>query len=117
VCRNYLASQVACVSIGRWWGRIGDDDTDIDIVAVVTDGKNDHSVFAECKYSKWKMERPAAEMLRYRSEYLKGMMNRKYVLFSKSGFDAELTEYSETENITLVTVSDMYNGTVNWRIF
>jgi len=117
VCRNYLASQIPCLSIGRWWGRIGDEDMDIDIVAIVTDGKTDCSLFAECKYSKWETEKSVLEKLRYRSEYVRGLMNRRYVLFSKSGFDRGLTDYAEAEGVTLVTVEQMYNGAVDWRIF
>lgn len=117
VCRDYLASQVPCVKIGRWWGRIGDDDMDIDIVAVATDGRMDCSVFAECKYSKWETDKGVLEKLRYCSEYVKGMMNRRYVLFSKSGFDKDLLDRAAAEGVTLVTVEQMYSGTVDWRLF
>jgi len=117
VCRNYLRSQISCLSIGRWWGRIGDADADIDIVAVVTDGRTDFSVFAECKFSKWEIGKSIFEKLRCRSEYAKGLMNRRYVLFSRSGFDRDLLEYAAAEGITLVTLEQMYDGTADWRIF
>lgn len=117
VCRNYFASKIPCVKIGSWWGRIDDSDTDIDIVAVATDGKIDYSVFGECKFSKWKMEMNTFETLENRSEWVKGMMNRRYVLFSKSGFDREMADYAKTGNITLATTEQMYGDTVEWRIF
>jgi hypothetical protein len=117
VCRNYFVSQIPCVEIGRWWGRIGDEDMDIDIVAIATNGKTDCSVFAECKFSKWETEKNVLDKLKYRSEYAKGLMNRRYVLFSKSGFDRSLMETAEADGITLVTVEQMYDDTVEWRIF
>ncbi|MCL1810778.1 MAG: ATP-binding protein [Methanomassiliicoccaceae archaeon] len=117
VCREYLASKIPCVEIGRWWGRIGDEDTDIDIVAIATDGKMDCTVFAECKYSKWAVERSVLEKLKYRSQYAKGTMNCRYVLFSRSGFDKDLQERAEAERTTLITLEQMYDGGIEWRIF
>jgi AAA+ ATPase superfamily predicted ATPase len=109
-CSEFIMRNHPCRDIGKWWGRVGSSDTDIDIVAVIAKDEVDVTLFAECKYSSGKVGLSALTTLKIRSEYATGFMNRRYCLFSKSGFSEDITEYAETYGISLITVEQMYSG-------
>ncbi|MDR1404980.1 MAG: AAA family ATPase [Candidatus Methanoplasma sp.] len=108
VCRSYICDTYPCIRSGKWWGRIRDTDTDIDAVAVITEGRNDRSLFAECKYTSKKMQIGDMMSLIERSSYVKGLMNADYCLFSRSGFAPSLEEAAEERGVKLIGLDDMY---------
>lgn len=109
VCAEYMRSRYPCRSVGRWWGRIGDTDSDIDLVAVVTDGVADASVFGECKYRSGKSGPEALDKLIHRSGFAKGLLNRRYIIFSAAGFDDALKERA-SGTVFLISLDDLYSN-------
>lgn len=80
--------------VGRWWDR----DTEIDIVAYDSMGKD--IVFGECKYSQNPKGIEVLADLKQKShavEWKKGERKEHFVIFSKSGFTKELLERAEKD--------------------
>lgn len=127
VCRQYVLGTERCRWIGRWWGpspvisegRVvrGEDgrpvteDTDIDIVAEVENGCNVDLVLCECAFT----DRPLG-LREYEGLVNRGLSarsryeNKRYLLFSRSGFTDELVEFAEDNpgmRIGLVTMDDI----------
>lgn len=86
--------------VGRWWG---DSDVEIDIVAY--DSFGDDIYFGECKYSKNPKGTDVLYSLMEKSQHVnwnRASRRNHYVLFSKSGYTAELKNYAATENVILL---------------
>lgn len=85
--------------IGRWWAK----DTEIDIVALDTQGK--YSLFGECKYWKSKVGINVLSQLEEKAgQFMKteGSVTPFFVLFSINGFTEELiTLAQERDDVTL----------------
>jgi AAA+ ATPase superfamily predicted ATPase len=112
-CASYVRNEYPCIKIGKWWGRVGDTDTDIDVVAVITDGTNDQSLFAECKYTRRKTDVIDMEELIECSSYVRGLMNHRYCIISRSGFTTALEDAAHERGVRLVGLDDMYSKTVH----
>lgn len=86
---------------GRWW----DKDSEIDVVGV---SGNDEIIFGECKWSDNLVGLSVLKDLKLKTkDVLWGTSNRKeyFVLFSKSGFTADLIQYKkENANLFLVSI-------------
>ena len=108
-CSEYVQANYICKDIGKWWGRAEDEDVDIDIVAIITNGHDDYTLFAECKYRTKPIGFESLNTLENRSTYVKGLMNVKLFIFSKSGFTDDLKEYAEKNDVTLISLHDMYS--------
>ncbi len=104
VCSEYVKGKYECRKIGKWWGRVEDEDVDIDLVAIVTDGKIDRTLFGECKFRNAPTTEKTLSTLKNRSEYVKGLTNPNFILFSKSDFSDELSD----KDVTLVTLNNLY---------
>ena len=112
VCRQYVSGTEKCRWIGKWWGsvpRLEDgaivrdesgkavtDDTDIDIVAEAMNGVNVDLILCECKFTRRKTGmRELEELVNRGMSVRKGHQNKRYILFSRSGFTDDLIEYLE----------------------
>ena len=111
ICRQYLVHYAnvpfPIKEIGSWWG--GNPDTKvrekIDIVAV--NGKN--VIFGECKWHSAQVDIKVLKELQRRSELLHGFENKRYYIFSKSGFTFGLIKAAnEDRSIKLVSLADIY---------
>ena len=90
LCGNWLDSKYTVVERGQWWGRIDGTDTDIDIVAKVSDGNRIiHTVLGECKFSRKPMGFSAYNKLVSRAKGAGFTENVTFVLFSAEGFEDE----------------------------
>lgn len=87
--------------VGRWWGK---SDIEIDIVAYDSAGQD--IVFGECKYSTVPKGMEVLRSLKdksYAVDWNKKERKEHFILFSKSGFTAELEKYAgEHDNVFLV---------------
>ena len=103
LCGNWLDSKYTVVERGQWWGRIDGTDTDIDIVAKVSDGNRIiHTVLGECKFSRKPMGFSAYNKLVSRAKGAGFTENVTFVLFSAEGFEDELIEFAKENGIALV---------------
>jgi len=101
VCEEYIRSHYVCKETGRWWGRVNGTDADIDLIATVLEDGHEVSLFCECKFSKNPVGMGVYNALKERSEHVKGLNNRKYMLFSTAGFDERLHERTDCITIDL----------------
>lgn len=122
VCRQYIASEYACRWIGRWWGsvpqrrdgvivkdedgRVVTEDVDVDIVAEVIDGEHIDLMLCECKFTNKLTGVREFRILEQRGDAIrKGDANKRYVMFSRSGFTPDLEDLArETPGIRLELV-------------
>ena len=107
-CCQFIHRRYHCKEIGRWWGKVGGDYADIDIIALCeNDGIQFHLV-CECKFrNKMTGEREARE-LELRTQATNGCFNPRYCIFSRSGFTDDLEEYADDKGIILLTPMDMF---------
>ena len=114
VCRQYIVSNNACRWVGRWWGTVpvmkdgrpvrDDDgkmvteDADVDIVAEVAEGDHVDLLLCECKFTGRLSGMREFRLLEQRGEAIrKGGANKRYVMFSRSGFTPELEDFARDE--------------------
>jgi len=92
--------------LGRWWGNDPKHkrETEINIIAANGEGS---ALFAECKWTKEKVDVGVLETLTARSQLFK--YNNTYLyLFSRSGFTKNCMEAAEKSgNVTLVTFEEI----------
>lgn len=88
ICASHMKSEFGG-EIGRWWG--GDPVTkrqeEIDIVLTKRTDDIVVGYFAECKYKNEKTGREILNDLKRKSELVKGYPEKRYVLYSKEGFE------------------------------
>ena len=107
LCRDFIIGQYVVKEIGRWWGRLDSEETDIDVVAKIIDGDGmTRNVFCECKHTGRKVGFGTLNTLRRRVEGLKAD-DPVLVLFSASGFDDDLSEYAEEGGVILIGLEHM----------
>lgn len=101
-CEGFLREHYACRSIGRWWGRIGGEDTDIDIVADISEDGILYNVFVECKFTSKAMGFGALDDLTDRlGDRIRGR-NARIMLISLNGFEEKLRDYAEEHDVVLL---------------
>ena len=124
ICKEYVVDNYDCRSIENWWGSvplfrngrmiIGDDgkvvteDGDIDIVATArSDGAN-CLVLGECKFTNKPVGRKELDTLLARGDSLKERaVEKRYVLFSRSGFSDSFRDYIDEHPELRVDLVDM----------
>ena len=113
VCTDYVRNRFLCKKIGKWWGWTDGETSDIDIVAEVVDNGNSYAIMAECKFRNRKTGMTALEELEFRSGFVKGYNNIRFMIFSGSGFTEELMDVAESRSdLELVSLDDLFPG---WR--
>lgn len=112
ICRQYILGNNACRWIGRWWGSVpvrqngiivrGEggrpvtENTDVDIVALTANDGHDDMILCECKFTQRIADvRVAEELIRRGESVRKDDRNKRYVIFSRSGFADSLVRYAE----------------------
>jgi len=94
LAREYVLDNFEVNKCGRWWDR----NTEIDIVGI----GDDFTIFGECKWQNRKVTVKILNELIEKSKKIKAS-NKKYILFSKSGFSEELINIAKTrDDIILV---------------
>lgn len=126
ICAEYIQSTERCMSIGPWWGsvpqmvagmmkrdengKVVTEEGDLDIVAVVDDGLQ-RLLVGECKFTNKPVGRNEVDLLKERADVIREWpANRRYVIFSRSGFSDHLRNHLEDcpdPDLKLVTMDDM----------
>ena len=103
LCRDYIVSSYMTGEVGSWWGRSGDEMTDIDVVAEVYN-KDDIllTVLGECKFRKDPAGVSVITSLRRKADSAKADTNVRYAVFSLGGFTEELEEYASDTGVWLI---------------
>lgn len=102
-CSDYVMDHWNCMALGKWWGPDGDGTIcEIDIVATVKDGSSSYGLFGECKFRKRLMPASVYRELVDDTSLVRTDLNRRYVLFSISGFSDELKDIAESEDVFLI---------------
>jgi len=109
MCAQYVKEKMGYPLTGKWWGSPSKDvNAEVDLIGSVGKKGRTEGLFAECKFT----NRPAGignlERLKENAGYVKGFDVRHYAIFSRSGFDDDLTDIAEIEGISLVTLDMMY---------
>ena len=103
LCGEWLDSNYPVLERGQWWGRIDGEDTDIDIVAKIADnGRTIRTIVGECKFSKRPMGFGTVNTLKSRANSAGLRENVSFALFSALGFEKELEECAEENDIALI---------------
>ena len=91
--------------IGKWWGTNPETKKTEKIDIVLTKKVNGKKIgyFAECKYRNETVGNDVLDTLIRRSALVKGYDERRFVIFSKSGFAESLKD----RDVILISWSDM----------
>ncbi|MDR2698774.1 MAG: ATP-binding protein [Candidatus Methanoplasma sp.] len=109
VCSEFIQRKFVCRDIGKWWGRGGYADREIDLAVDIREGGNSVLLLCECKFRRRKTDFSVLNRLSDAAGFVKGPNNRRFVLFSVSGFDDDLTEYAEgRKDLMLFGLEDLY---------
>ena len=117
VCAEFLRKSYYCTEVGRWWGPDRETDengrpaiVDIDVTArAVRDGVS-FDIFGECKMRNRLTGFTELNELMRRVGLTKSGANPRYMLFSTSGFDADLTDYADERSDVMLVDLDMIMG-------
>lgn len=96
ICKEIVIKDYA--KVGGWWHK----ENEIDIVALNEDKKE--ILFAECKWSKEKIDSDVYRQLKEKSRLVDWHRNKrieKFALFSKSGFTQNMIEIAKKEKVSL----------------
>lgn len=96
------------VEIGQWWGTDSKKKKQIQIDIVATSVSENEFIIGSCKYKNEKIGIDELELLREYGEVFSRGKKCYYYIFSKSGFTDSLLRCTETEDVKLVTLEDMY---------
>lgn len=114
MCIQYLIRENAAMAlpfifgrIGRWWGNNPEKkrQEEIDILAV----DDENAIFGECKWKNEPTDIGVLNELVEKSMLFKQYKYKHYMIFSKSGFTAELKESAAAmENVELIDLKKLY---------
>ena len=113
MCRTYLIDHfddlpILLSDIGEWWGTDSKKKKEIQIDIVGTPAEGDAYIIGSCKYRNTEVGVDELELLKdYADVFGKGSKYYFYI-FSKGGFTEGLKKAALNENVTLVTLDDMY---------
>ena len=95
--------------VGRWWGSDRKTKKQVEIDIVASDG-NKNYLFCECKWTNEKVGESVLKELEYNSNiFNNNIVNKEYILFSKSGWTESLIKESQKrEDLILVSVDNIY---------
>ena len=113
MCREYLVRYaeglpILLSEVGQWWGTDPKERKEIQIDIVGTPVEGDEYIIGSCKYKNEPIGVDELALLkRYAAVFGKGSKYHYYI-FSKGGFTKGLAETAEVENVTLLTLDDIY---------
>ena len=113
MCRDYLLRYadnlpIVLSNVGQWWGTDAKTKKEVQIDIVGTPIEGNEYLIGSCKYKNEKVGVDEFELLKgYSSVFGKGSKYHYYI-FSKSGFTKGLEAVAQKEDVTLVSLSEMY---------
>lgn len=96
---------------GKWWGNNPERKCQDDIDVLLIDNKNEKYIFCECKFKSEAFGKAEMEDMLSRKSIFSNAKETYFYAFSKSGFSDYVKENSAANNITLVTINDLF---MNW---
>ncbi len=113
ICKEYLLRYaenlpILLSEVGQWWGSDTKNkkEVQIDIVGTPVEGKE--YIIGSCKYRNEKIGTDELALLReYATVFGRGAKYHYYI-FSKGGFTDGLLQAAKNEEVTLVTLDDLY---------
>ena len=113
MCREYLLYYAdglpfEPVEIGQWWGTDPQKKKQIQIDVVATSAAENEFIVGLCKFKNEKIGMDELELLKEYAEVFSRGKKCYYYIFSKGGFTDALIEYTEKEDVKLLTLEDIY---------
>lgn len=94
---------------GKWWGTNPERKVTDDIDILMMDEKKEKYIFCECKFKNEKFSLEEFETMISRKKIFSNIKKVYFYAFSKSGFSSLVQKYAVENNVTLVTVDDMFD--------
>ncbi|MDR1405177.1 MAG: ATP-binding protein [Candidatus Methanoplasma sp.] len=107
MCSQYIR-RMGYPIVGKWWGPVGKEIAEIDVVASVADDGRVRGVLAECKFTKRKADIEVLDELRRGADRVGGLDMKELMIFSRSGFTDSLETRAEAERVRLISLEDMF---------
>ncbi|MDR1319546.1 MAG: ATP-binding protein, partial [Treponema sp.] len=96
-------------ALGRWWGSNPAERREEEIDILAFNGEEQSAVFGECKWRNTKTGADVLNDLVRKAELFPQFKNRQYLLFSKSGFTADIKKTAAARrDIVLISPGDMF---------
>jgi AAA+ ATPase superfamily predicted ATPase len=115
ICKEYLVFKdgdipFVVTSIGQWWGTDAATRTQMQIDVVALSYNSREMMVGSCKYRNRQTSLEVLNELVVSSKAMGGSFDRiYYYVFSKSGFDPQLTEIAGADSsVRLITLDDIY---------
>ena len=117
-CEEYIRASYVTSSIGKWWGKtsvmevdgtVHGENREIDVVAEVSDGRNDVVLFVECKFWNRPVGYGVLNDLDESVALIRNRRNHRRMLISRSGFEEDLRNDSDP-NLILVDLKTLLGG-------
>lgn len=114
MCKEYLQRYavnlpILLSDVGQWWGTDTKTRREIQIDIVGTPVEGNEYLIGSCKYRNEKIGVDELELLQRYAKVFRKESRFYYYIFSKSGFTQELLERAKRENITLLTLDELYS--------
>lgn len=93
---------------GKWWGNNPARKCQDNIDVLLIDDKNEKYIFCECKFKGESFGKSEMEDMLSRKSIFAHAKETYFYAFSKSGFSDYVKENASSNNITLVTVDDLF---------
>ena len=115
ICREYVVNLAknrrlpfVPYHLGKWWGNnpLIKAQDDVDLLAIDKSGKK--GIFIECKYISKQMTYDEYEDLMIASRVFSNIEEKYLWFISKGGFSNSVIEKAKEENVTLLTIDDLF---------
>ena len=115
ICREYVVNLAknrrlpfVPYHLGKWWGNnpLIKAQDDVDLLAIDKSGKK--GIFIECKYISKQMTYDEYEELMIASRVFSNIEEKYLWFISKGGFSNSVIEKAKEENVTLLTIDDLF---------
>ena len=94
---------------GKWWGNNPERKCQDDIDVLLIDDKNEKYIFCECKFKSEPFGKAEMENMLSRKSIFNHAKETYFYAFSKSGFTDFVRENAADNNITLVSIDDLFD--------
>jgi len=109
MCAQYMTERMGYPMIDRWWGSPSKGVTaEIDVIGSVGRMGRTEGLFAGCKFTNYQVDMDDLMLLKEYADHVKGFDVKRYALFSRSGFTDRLIDWTDVEEVALVTLDMMY---------
>jgi hypothetical protein len=113
MCREYLLYYakelpIEMSEIGQWWGTDVKTHKAVQIDIVAASAEKTEFIIGSCKFRNQQIGVDELELLHSYADVFGKGKKYYYYIFSKGGFTKNLQQQAELENVTLVSLDDMY---------